>query len=57
MKIQCKACHKLHVDGEWTEQRADKRCNMYTYCPDCFSEFMKTPLAPVFDIGAVLAAR
>ena len=57
MKVQCKVCHKLHVDGEWTDQRADKRTNMYTSCPNCFDEFMKTPLDPVSDMGIALVAR
>ena len=36
MKVQCKSCKKLHIDGEWTTERADRTASAYTYCPTCY---------------------
>lgn len=50
MKIQCKTCQKLHVNGEWTDECAEQRSNIYTYCPDCFDALMHTPLDTLSDL-------
>ncbi len=40
MKVQCKSCKKLHVDGKWTSETAVRLANVYTYCPTCYDKML-----------------
>ena len=40
MKVQCKCCKKLHVNGEWTNETEIRVANVYTFCPDCYDNFL-----------------
>lgn len=40
MKVQCKTCKRLHVNGEWTNETEVRIANVYTFCPDCYEKFL-----------------
>lgn len=40
MKVQCKRCKRIHVNGEWTSEIAHRAANIYTYCPTCYEDVL-----------------
>jgi hypothetical protein len=40
MKVQCRSCRKMHINGTWTTQVELKLANVYTFCPPCYETFL-----------------